>query len=183
VVGRASDLRDGDRLLADVGGREVVIFRQQGKLYALANRCPHRGADLCKGRFLPQLTGGRTSEIVFHGNDTYLACPWHGWEFDLATGQSYFDPMGTRVRPYPVSVEDGEQIKVELDSGALAVTEHAEYTPAEWAAAGPRDLEGRQPGPYVADTFEVAVEGEFIVVSTRPVRPARAATASTEEKE
>lgn len=183
VVGRASDLRDGDRLLADVGGREVVIFRQNGEFYALSNQCPHRGADLVKGRFQPQLTCDKIGEIVFHENGRYIACPWHGWEFDIATGQSYVDPKGTRARPYPVSVEDGDQIKVALDSGALAVTEHAEYTPAEWVATGSPGADGRQPGPYLAEAFDVAVEGEFIVVSSRPMRPARAEAASTKGRE
>jgi 3-phenylpropionate/trans-cinnamate dioxygenase ferredoxin subunit len=38
-----------------------------------------------------------------------LRCPWHGWEFDLTTGRSVFNPHRTRVRSYRVSVEsDGE---------------------------------------------------------------------------
>jgi len=184
VVGKASDLRDGDRLLADVGGREVVIFRQNGEFYALLNRCPHRGGDLCKGRFQAQLTCDKIGDIVFHSNEMFIACPWHGWEFDIATGQSFVDPKGTRVRTFPVIVEDGEQIKVELDRGELTVTDHADYTPAEWAAnTGTHVSAGRQPGPYQAEVFDVSVEDEFIVVSSRPVRPARAEAATTEGKE
>ena len=175
IVAKASDLQDGDRLLADVGGRQVVVFRQNGEFYALANSCPHRGADLSKGRFQAQLTCDKMGEIEFHTNDKYVACPWHGWEFDITTGQSYFDPKGTRVRPYPVTVEDGGKIKVELESGALAVTEKAEYTPAEYAATDTHGgAEGRRPGPYKAEMFDVSVEDEFIVVSSRPARPARA---------
>jgi 3-phenylpropionate/trans-cinnamate dioxygenase ferredoxin subunit len=34
-----------------------------------------------------------------------LRCPWHGWEFEVKTGQSWFDPAQTRVRRYPVTVE------------------------------------------------------------------------------
>ena len=40
---------------------------------------------------------GREGEI--------LACPWHGWEFDLLTGESLSDPR-IRLRRYPVEVED-----------------------------------------------------------------------------
>jgi 3-phenylpropionate/trans-cinnamate dioxygenase ferredoxin subunit len=36
-----------------------------------------------------------------------LRCPWHGWEFDMATGQTLFDPERTRVKVYPVIIEDG----------------------------------------------------------------------------
>jgi nitrite reductase (NADH) small subunit len=34
-----------------------------------------------------------------------LRCPWHGWEFDLTTGRSVFNPHKTRVRSYEVTVE------------------------------------------------------------------------------
>lgn len=174
VVGNAADLRDGDRLLADVGGREVAIFRQGGEIYALLNRCPHRGADLCKGRFQAQLTADAVGEIVYHGNEKYLACPWHGWEFDLKTGQSSFDPAGVRVRPYAVSVENGEQIKADLGAGEVVVTPRAEYTPSEWMeATGSHIAPGRQPGPYQAEVFDVTIEDELIIVSSRPARPAR----------
>ena len=36
-----------------------------------------------------------------------VRCPWHGWEFDIRTGQSYFDPARVRVRRYEVTVESG----------------------------------------------------------------------------
>ena len=40
-----------------------------------------------------------------------IRCPWHGWEFDLRTGQSWFDPERTRVRSYRVTVENaGEPV-------------------------------------------------------------------------
>jgi hypothetical protein len=39
-----------------------------------------------------------------------LRCAWHGWEFDMRTGQSYFDPQHTRIRSYPVEIEDGEAL-------------------------------------------------------------------------
>ena len=40
-----------------------------------------------------------------------LRCAWHGWDFDMATGQSYFDPAGTKFRSYPVAVEDGGDLE------------------------------------------------------------------------
>ena len=41
-----------------------------------------------------------------------LRCPWHGWEFDIATGCSLFDP-DTKLMSYPVHVENG-RILVEI---------------------------------------------------------------------
>jgi 3-phenylpropionate/trans-cinnamate dioxygenase ferredoxin subunit len=39
-----------------------------------------------------------------------LRCAWHGWEFDMRTGQSWFDPARVKVRTYPVVTEDGEPL-------------------------------------------------------------------------
>jgi len=170
VVGRADALKDGERTTVEVNGREIVLFRQKGRYYALLNRCPHRGAPLCKGRFMANITSEAVGEYVFHGEDRLLACPWHGWEFDITTGQSYFDPAGTRVRPFPVEVESGEQVRAEIESGV------ASYTPAEYAAVtvgAEVGTGGMRPGPYQAETFDVSIEDDYIVVSLRPPRPAR----------
>jgi 3-phenylpropionate/trans-cinnamate dioxygenase ferredoxin subunit len=39
-----------------------------------------------------------------------LRCLWHGREFDMRNGQSYFDPKRAKVRTYPVLIEDGETL-------------------------------------------------------------------------
>ena len=39
-----------------------------------------------------------------------LRCGWHGWEFDMRNGQSWFDPKRFKVRTYPVVIEDGETL-------------------------------------------------------------------------
>jgi hypothetical protein len=39
-----------------------------------------------------------------------LRCPWHGWEFDIRTGQSWCDPAKVRVKTYPVTVEPGAEL-------------------------------------------------------------------------
>jgi nitrite reductase/ring-hydroxylating ferredoxin subunit len=54
-------------------GEDIVLFRDAGKLYALAERCPHRGARLSQGRCL------------YPGSAT-LSCAYHGWTFSGETG-------------------------------------------------------------------------------------------------
>ena len=49
--------------------------------------------------------------VVFHVNGEFLRCAWHGWEFDMRNGQSYFDPKRVKVRSYPVAVESGEELQ------------------------------------------------------------------------
>ena len=40
----------------------------------------------------------------------FLRCPWHGWEFEIATGQSYCDPKTMRIRQFEVAVAPGEEL-------------------------------------------------------------------------
>lgn len=173
VVGRVDDMADGERVTVDANGRSIVVFRRDGEFHALLNRCPHRGASLCQGRFVANITSDAVGEYVFHGEDRLLACPWHGWEFDIATGQSFFDPSGTRARPFPVEVASGEQVRAEIDAGETACT------PAEFAArtgtgtGTEAAADGKVPGPYTAETFEVTVEDDYIVLLTRPRRRPR----------
>lgn len=176
IVGKASDLKDGERMVVTVKGREIVIFRQKGAFYGLLNRCPHRGAKMCAGRFIANITSEAVGEYEFHGEDRLLACPWHGWEFDIKTGQSYFDPVGVRARPFDVEVESGDRLKVEIEAG------EAGFAPAEYAARVGAEGKGRQPGPYQAETFEVTVEDDYLVVHMRPPRPRRVrAAVATDE--
>ena len=60
-----------------------------------------------------------------------IKCPWHGWEFDIRTGQSWCDPGKTRVRAYDASAIDGaeleqgpyvaETVPVEIDSAYVVI--------------------------------------------------------------
>jgi 3-phenylpropionate/trans-cinnamate dioxygenase ferredoxin subunit len=169
VVGKAGDLDEGERMLVEVNGRQIVIFRHGGAFYGLLNRCPHRGASLCEGRFIANITSTAVGTFEFHGESRLLACPWHGWEFDVRTGQSYFDPAGVRARPFEVGVERGDALMVELEAG------EAGLAPAEHPAGSAGE---RRPGPYRAETFDVTVEDDYLVVSMRPPRPSRTPAAA-----
>jgi nitrite reductase/ring-hydroxylating ferredoxin subunit len=178
VVGRAADLADGEKMAVEVGGRSIAVFNVGGRFYGLLNRCPHRGADLCAGRFLPKVTAAVPGEYVYDTERTFLVCPWHGWEFDVTTGQSYFDPVGMRGRPYRVEVENGAVVASEIEEGTVDV---ARMTPAQFArhaqhtgdlGEGP-DAGGMVPGPLRAETVRVEVEDDYLVVDLRPQRPSR----------
>jgi nitrite reductase/ring-hydroxylating ferredoxin subunit len=75
----------------------VVLVRIGDRVHALAATCTHQGGPLGEGK----LSGTR------------LACPWHGWMFDVRSGQCLFPPRGTAVTSYPVRV-DGDDVWVEL---------------------------------------------------------------------
>jgi nitrite reductase/ring-hydroxylating ferredoxin subunit len=105
VVGRASEIAPGGRKLVQVGGRSIGVFNVEGKFYALRNACPHQGAPLCLGSIKGTAEESRPGEYVWGREGMILRCPWHGWEFDLTTGRSVFNPHRTRVRSYRVTVE------------------------------------------------------------------------------
>jgi NAD(P)H-dependent nitrite reductase small subunit len=90
-VARWGDIGEGGSRVVEVAGKEVVLFKVQGKIFALNNVCPHRGGPLAEG----VLSG---SEVI---------CPWHAWAFDLGTGAYTFAPE-LRVETFEVRVEDGE---------------------------------------------------------------------------
>jgi len=144
VVARADSVSEGGRIIVDVAGISIGIFRHDGAFYAVLNRCPHQGAELCKGTMVGLLEADVPGEIRFDGGHKLLECPWHGWEFDLATGKSYFDPVRTRVRRYDVSVEHGDAVARDLDAGGS--TQLVE-------------------GPYTLERFPVSVEADYLVVT------------------
>ena len=78
--------RRGDVLMLDLGGHRVGLYRVEGTLHALADRCPHRGAPLCcrQGRDADRGRGRRARARRAH---SIVRCPWHKWEFDIATGR------------------------------------------------------------------------------------------------
>lgn len=105
VVCRAADLGPGDVELVEVANRPIGVFNVGGEFYALHNRCPHRGAPLCKGRVTGLMTSPRPQEMALERQGEIIKCPWHGWEFDIATGESVIDPERVRALTYDVTVE------------------------------------------------------------------------------
>ena len=105
IVATVDEIPVGGRKIVEINGRSIGIFNINGQFFALRNRCPHEGAELCTGT----VTGLRRSDAPGHYQwdraGEIVRCPWHGWEFDIKTGQSWFDPSRVRVRPYPVTVE------------------------------------------------------------------------------
>ena len=88
---RRSELGSDGRKLVRYDGKQVLVIAQQGRLFAIANRCPHEGYPLSEGTI---------------GPGCVLTCNWHNWKFDLARGAALVgrDP----VRTYEVAERDGE---------------------------------------------------------------------------
>ena len=89
---RRARSRPGPAKIVTVAGREIGIFNVGGEFFALANRCPHAGGPLCAGRIVSAGAVRRAGQYRLARASEFLRCPWHGWEFDIRTGQSWCDP-------------------------------------------------------------------------------------------
>ena len=114
VVTAASELQEGDRLVAELTGREVAVFRFDGDLYAYLNWCAHQGGPVCEGA----LTGTYEATYDREANEVSLSwnregevlmCPWHGWEYDLPSGEC-LSQRSTRLPSYPVEERNGDVV-------------------------------------------------------------------------
>ncbi|MCI4361369.1 MAG: Rieske 2Fe-2S domain-containing protein, partial [Thermoplasmata archaeon] len=112
VVGKASEFANGDRRIVEVNGKSVGVFRVDDTFYAIRNRCPHQFGPLCVGALAPRAVSSGPGQFTMDPGVPLLACPWHGWEYDLATGQSFMGPGHGNVsaRRYDVSLLPGREL-------------------------------------------------------------------------
>lgn len=113
-IGAATAIGDPGRRVISVDGAEVGIFCRDGKVFAYENVCPHMGGPVCQGKMLPRteeaFAADRTSlGLAFSDDRTNVACPWHGFEFDITTGIHHGDER-VRLRTVPVRIEGGDII-------------------------------------------------------------------------
>src|SRR3954469_5008651 len=105
VVGMVEEIPPGERKILEIAGRAIGVFNVAGEFYALRNTCPHQGGPLCQGRLTGFVMARIPGEYTYTRKGEILRCPWHGWEFGVKTGQSWFDPPQTGGRAYTVTVE------------------------------------------------------------------------------
>jgi nitrite reductase (NADH) small subunit len=90
-IASASECPPGTSIERVVGGRVVALANVAGAWHAIDGLCPHQGGPLGTG----QLCG------------TVLTCPWHGWQFDVATGAHGISPT-VRQEVHEVVERGGE---------------------------------------------------------------------------
>jgi nitrite reductase/ring-hydroxylating ferredoxin subunit len=139
IVATVDEIRPGHRKIVTVSGRSIGVFNLNGEFHALRNRCPHGGAPLCEGPLSGFVQSEGRGDYTYTRKGEILRCPWHQWEFDVKTGQSWCDPAKTRVKTYEAKVEQG-------------------------CALAQMGNDGLEKGPYVAETFAVSVDKEYIVL-------------------
>jgi len=132
VVAPARELPPGSRKLVDIGGRPIVIFNIGGEFFALLNRCPHQGGNLCEGKLIGLVESSEPGIYRYSREGEILRCPWHGWEFDMRTGKSWCDPTRIRTKTYEVGVEPGRNlVEGPYRAETFPVTVEEEYVVVE----------------------------------------------------
>jgi nitrite reductase (NADH) small subunit len=115
-IGLVSDFPEGRATLVHVQGRELAVMKWRGRCFATTARCPHMAASFAGGSVTPKL-GAPSAGLIEVDRDTpMISCPWHGWQFDLATGCSVWDPS-YRIMTYPTE-RNGDRLLVHLNARA-----------------------------------------------------------------
>jgi nitrite reductase/ring-hydroxylating ferredoxin subunit len=113
-IGPAADFADPGRRVVEIDGTEVGVFRLRGAFTAYLNICPHQGGPVCQGKIIAKVDediapDGRSRGLVFAKDRTNIICPWHAYEFDIATG-AHAGNAKVRLKAVPVKVEAGDVI-------------------------------------------------------------------------
>jgi nitrite reductase (NADH) small subunit len=95
-VASLAAIQTGESILANAGEHEVALFMCQGRVVATQGQCPHAEGPLHEGEV----------------EGTVLTCPWHGWTFDLETGECG-ESEEMNLQRYPVRI-DGDDVIVTL---------------------------------------------------------------------
>lgn len=170
IICKTSELPAGSRKIVTVNGRSIGVFNVKGQYYALRNLCPHQMAELCRGTVTGYCEPGDVGEFNWARQGEIIRCPWHGWEFDIKTGKSIFNPHKVKTRSYEVKVEALAEAEADTAHAADGIRQTtvasaaagcgspecgAEHNHAD-ASAG-IDAEG-------VETFAVEVESDRVVL-------------------
>jgi nitrite reductase/ring-hydroxylating ferredoxin subunit len=113
-VAKASELQDGDRRIVVDGKKEIGVFRQGDAYYAYSNYCVHAGGPACEGLLINQVVDVIAPDKTYQGqvfsDAVHFACPWHGYEYDIKTGECIGDRR-LKLRKFDV-VRRGDDIFV-----------------------------------------------------------------------
>ncbi|KQU07132.1 ferredoxin [Rhodococcus sp. Leaf7] len=143
IVANSTEIAPGERKIVELEGRSIGVFNVDGEYFALLNQCPHAGAALCEHGtiFGVSAADGPDTDIEYQRGQS-LRCPWHQWEFNIRTGESWYDPRRTKVRKYEVDVMAGSPEDVTDPDGGL------------------------QKGPHVMEGYAISLEENVVVVDT-----------------
>lgn len=114
-VGAVAEFEERRMRVVRAGRHEVGVLRWSDRFFAVHNRCPHQKGPVCLGVVSGRLQGAAPGSMDIDDETPVLACPWHGWEFDLTRGRALWDESYA-VKTVPVRVVDG-RVMLEMGKG------------------------------------------------------------------
>ena len=97
LVAALTAVPEGEARGFEVEGREIILCREGGEIYALEGMCTHQGLPIDGG----EIRGGE------------VTCEWHGARFDVCSGRATGLPAVRGLQTYETSVEGG-RVSVEV---------------------------------------------------------------------
>jgi 3-phenylpropionate/trans-cinnamate dioxygenase ferredoxin subunit len=96
LAAKTSEIPNFGKKVISVSGQEILFINIKGNIFAVENECPHQGSPL-------------SAAVV---KDGYIACPRHGYRFNLTDGRCSDHPE-LALKTYPVELS-GDDILVDL---------------------------------------------------------------------
>lgn len=163
-VCQTSELPPGEKTIIETEKLSIGVFNVEGEYYALANVCPHQMAPLCLGRITGDVIAPEVGEYELVREGEIVQCPWHGWKFEIATGNSIFNPHKLSTPTFDVVVEPMSEA-AEAAAEAAEASESDEDATDEDVSRQVREYGTRLAGdePPI-DTYDVEVEEGMVVL-------------------
>jgi len=91
-VASVDEIEPGERIIVEIEGKEIGIFNIEGEYRAYLNWCAHQAGPTCEGNVTGTTQGEYNKndgkvELDYCKQGEILNCPWHGWEYDLTSGE------------------------------------------------------------------------------------------------
>jgi nitrite reductase/ring-hydroxylating ferredoxin subunit len=95
-AGTLAEFQEHGRLIVKQPDYEIGVFLRDGSFYAYRNECFHQGGPACEGMMIAKVEDviepDRTVVMQrFSDTEMHFVCPWHGYEYDLRTGEFVAD--------------------------------------------------------------------------------------------
>jgi nitrite reductase/ring-hydroxylating ferredoxin subunit len=82
---------------AEVAGKKYLLYHDGEQVHAYRNVCPHQYGPVTEGLVHTNDEGGHK-----------ITCPWHGWEYDLSSGENPMESIKRHLPRVEVTIEDGD---------------------------------------------------------------------------
>lgn len=114
-VGKVGEFIENDRKVIKTGDLEIGVLHRKGEFFAYRNHCVHQGGPACEGMIIAKVEEVIAPDKTYLGqrfseDEIHFVCPWHGFEYNLATGVHAADPK-RKLRKFEV-LKKGEEIYV-----------------------------------------------------------------------